>query len=167
MNPAAQTPLNSTAGNPLAGLHDIHLPASPSLWPPAPGWWLVLALCLFAGAIFILWWWRKHRWHKYILSRIKAEINKPGTDLSQQLAGLSAILRRVALKRYPREQVASLYGEDWLDFLQKTSHDKHFDRDIIQLLAEGLYQAKPDSTLLTNDAPLVQFIVNWVEENLS
>ena len=36
----------------LAQLRDIHLPADPSWWPPAPGWWL-LALLVLAAIFFM------------------------------------------------------------------------------------------------------------------
>ena len=34
-------------------LRDVHVPAAPSLWPPAPGWWLVAAAVL--AIIAIIW----------------------------------------------------------------------------------------------------------------
>lgn len=41
----------------LQQLKDIHLPADPSWWPPAPGWWLLLVAALIAA----LWCARKLR----------------------------------------------------------------------------------------------------------
>lgn len=167
MNPVTQTPLNSSAANPLQGLHDIHLPASPELWPLAPGWWIVLGISSLAAIIIAFWWWRKRRWQQFIMTQIEAVLKQPDSTLSQQLAGLSAILRRVALKRYPREQVAALHGQQWLDFLQQTSHNKHFNKSLLRPLAEDIYQHQPDSRLLTRDDPMVQLIIHWIQENLS
>ncbi len=167
MNPVTQAPVNSTAANPLQGLHDIHLPASPQLWPLAPGWWIVLGISFLIAVIIAIWWWRKRRWYQYIMTQIEAEINKPDTRLDEQLAGLSAILRRAALKRYPREQVAALHGEQWLDFLQQTSHNKYFDKTLLKPLAEDIYRQPAEAHLLTMDDPLVQAVIKWVQENLS
>ncbi len=167
MNPVTQTPLNGSAGNPLQGLHDIHLPTNPGFWPLPPGWWIVLGVIILFCIVITIWWWRKHCWKQYILTQVEAEINKPDTNLSQQLAGLSAIVRRVALRRYPREQVATLHGQNWLDFLQKNSKSRHFDRNILQPLADSIYQLKPGTALLTKEDPLVQFIIKWIQENLS
>ena len=45
--------------DPLAQLRDIHLPEAISVWPPAPGWWV-----LFIGIIALLatlaYYWRNH-----------------------------------------------------------------------------------------------------------
>ena len=32
-------------------LRDVHVPAAPSMWPPAPGWWLLAAAALTVIAV--------------------------------------------------------------------------------------------------------------------
>jgi hypothetical protein len=39
-------PNNNAAAGLLEQLQDIHAAAEPSLWPPAPGWWVLAAIIL-------------------------------------------------------------------------------------------------------------------------
>ena len=51
----------SNQGDPLAELRDIHLPEAVSLWPLAPGWWLLLALIAAVLGLSIAVWLRRYR----------------------------------------------------------------------------------------------------------
>jgi uncharacterized protein DUF4381 len=149
---AAPTP-NALAAAPtsdaLAALRDIHLPASVPLWPPAPAWWIVAALAL--AAAFGLAWWLRARWRSPrraarqeldALARAYAE----GRDVAGLAQDLSALLRRVALARHPREEVAALHGARWLEFLEANARGG-FPRDVAEALEAALYrQAQPGAS---------------------
>lgn len=115
MNP--QSPL-------MNELRGIHLPPDPSLWPPAPGWWIV---ALLAGVILwralvvarrVLNRARRRRKALAALASIHARVNAdPDATLC---ADLSVLLRRLAIGRFPREQVAALTGQPWLQFLERS-----------------------------------------------
>jgi len=48
--------------DPLAGLHDIHMPEAIGWWPPAPGWWLLLGLVFISiAALFFYRRWNASR----------------------------------------------------------------------------------------------------------
>lgn len=115
----------STGADPLAGLRDLHTPPPPSWWPPAPGWWLLAALALaaVAGAVVVLI--RRRRRAKPVraalaeLEAIFAALDDGGE--LHRVQSVSTLLKRVALLRYPRTEVAALSGERWVTFLQNTA----------------------------------------------
>lgn len=122
-------------------LRDIHLPAEPGFWPPAPGWWLFFAL-LVAWAFWLgrLGWHRYRQWRRR--RRILGELDRLQARELQGpalIAAVSALLKRVALSRYPRAEVAALTGEAWVAFLDRSGGDGRFARGAGRVLAEGAY----------------------------
>jgi len=114
MNPVQATPQE------MLQLKDIHLPLGPDMWPPAPGWWVLAAAALG----FLVWvtlqlyrLWRRHRLQKEILASLDALQLHSDEQIPQFLAEISILLRRVAMMKFPRQQVAALTGKGWLSFL--------------------------------------------------
>ena len=136
------------AADSLAALRDIHLPEAVSLWPLAPGWWVLLALlaaCIAAGAIG---WRRRRRSARRAALLLLAEVEdsfRTDGDTRRLAVSLSSLLRRVALLRFPRRDVASLHGEGWTSFLRAGANRVGFPADVARALEERLYQpAHPD-----------------------
>lgn len=105
----------------LSNLRDIVVPPEVSFWPPAPGWWIVaaaagLALALLAASAVV-----RHRRNAYRREALR-ELEKAGAQQA------SSILKRAALAAWPRDQVASLSGADWLAFLDRTGRTNAFTR---------------------------------------
>jgi hypothetical protein len=98
----------------LSNLRDIVIPDAPPFWPPAPGVWVALGMVV---AILIFVAWRLHTLHNRNAYR-KAGLMLLGSV--QTAYDVSVVLKRVALAVFPREQVASLYGDDWAAFLHQT-----------------------------------------------
>ncbi|WPL19365.1 hypothetical protein Thiowin_04482 [Thiorhodovibrio winogradskyi] len=144
-------------------LRDIHEPAPPSPWPPAPGWWLlaalVLALLIWLG---LLGWraWRRQRLRQRVLRELAA---LPATDdCAALIAGVSALLKRVALRQFARDQVAELTGTAWLEFLDQTGGKGQFTQGPGQALKQGPYAPDPDC-----DAPALRALARtWLTKNL-
>jgi hypothetical protein len=126
---------------PALPLRDIHPPPPPGWWPPAPGWWLLGALLLAGLAWLGLLALRAHR-HRRRRARLLAELQRlaDGADTDPALvAAVSALLKRVALARWPREQVAALTGADWLAWLDRTGGAGAFTDGPGRVLADGPY----------------------------
>jgi len=106
----------------LQQMQGIDLPASVSPWPLAPVWWAaILAVILTAVALGRRWWQRTalRRASVAAVNRQHERYRQRG-DPAELVKGLSILLRRIALARHPRRQVAGLQGDDWLAFLDQT-----------------------------------------------
>lgn len=156
-------------------LRDIHLPDSDALlpgialwWPPAPGWWLLLALLVIAG--LIAWHRRRSKGQRSQrqlalreLERIENRFGQQQDNEQQVLANLSVLLRRIAVNRYPREHVASLTGKRWLQFLDSVTGMDDFSKGAGCALAEAPY-----NPALAADIPeLLNVCRRWLEAEFS
>jgi hypothetical protein len=143
-----------TQSDPLAQLRDIHLPGSIEVWPPppgsigvwppAPGWWILAALCLVAVVLALRWLWTRWQANKY-RREARAQLDaillswESHGDTAQYLREYQLLLKRTALTRYSRETVASLTGEAWVDFLDRSSSSHEFTMGEGQKLIDGNY----------------------------
>ena len=106
--------MNSQEMLSLDNLNDIVIPDAPAWWPPAPGFWV---LCTFLGVVLLIIGYRFYlRWKHNRYRRAGLLLLEHASTEHE----VSVVLKRVALAAYPREQVASLYGSEWLDFLSQT-----------------------------------------------
>jgi len=127
-------------------LRDIHLPAPVSWWPPAIGWWILVAgiLCLMgAGA----WWWRRRIANRHAPATIaRQELDKLRTAWSQQgddqqlVNEISTWLRRAGMSLSSRHQAAGVTGESWWRLLDEIAGEKIFDDTEGRLLTQIPYQ---------------------------
>lgn len=136
------TPPTSEA---LAGLHDVVAPA-PVSWAPQAVGWAVLA----AVVVVLLAWWGWRTWKRAQANRYRkvalSEVNRVEKALREDawsdraaLGAVNEILKRTALTAWPRPEVASLAGEEWLRFLDATSDSHEFHDGPGRALADRVY----------------------------
>ncbi len=141
---ASLTSANPAAADPLAQLHDLHLPASVAAWPPAPGWWLVAALLITVIVVSVYRVSQNRRRNRYRrlaqqeLQQLLQQLPKSAPP-AQQLAALNNLLKRVALIAYPNTPVARLSGKAWAEFL--VAHCPSLSVNDFVLLSQGPYQS--------------------------
>jgi hypothetical protein len=140
----------------LDKLHDIHLPAIEGWWPPAPGWWLIVCVLLLLGFASVRLYLRYQRSLKVRALRALQQLTLSQQSPEQWLVSLSALLKRVAISRFGRVNVATLHGRAWTNFLNKHGKTDFFDQPQGQLLGNPLYQpaqsAQPDRKALLSAA---------------
>jgi len=155
----------SNTANPLEQLRDIHLPEPVSWWPPAPGWWLLVAVVLAVGAGFLLA--RKHvrqgRYRRTALAGLQAAYKALGStdDRRLFLEETSALLRRVAIQAYGRQEVAALTGMKWLAFLDRTGGTDQFSSGPGAVLADGHYRPRAE----VDSDQVFTLAQKWIQEH--
>jgi hypothetical protein len=104
--------------------------------------------------------WQRRRLALAELARLRAALGQE-CHSSRFAAGVSILLRRLALARYPRPYVAGLSGEHWLQFLDRTGGGGGFTIGPGRALATAPYclEAK-----LHADA-LYALAVEWIKHN--
>ena len=164
-------------------LRDIHLPDPISWWPPAPGWWVLLALVLLLVIAYFI-----HRRHKKLrLLRVEAlaEVAKirdqhiQRADPARVVNELSALLRRISVTVFPDQDIASLTGTPWLQFLdsvmsqatsQSTSQSKRkagalqhrFETGLGELFVSVQYQKNMSDVVIPVD-DLFELCSDWIK----
>ena len=140
--------------NPLTQLNDILAPSLPSFWPLAPLYWFLLGGGIIAllGALSLL---KKYKKHKLKQKKALQQLQ----HLKQSKANfvlLNQLLKGVALLYFPRQQVASLHGQQWFDFLQCYAQAPLFENK--QHFIKRLYQQDPEACCASDFAQAK----NWI-----
>jgi hypothetical protein len=152
---------------PALDLRDIHTAPPPEFWPPAPGWWLLGVLVIAVLTMTTVWLYRRYRLYRQ-KQQVLAELDRIKTlDADRQAAefttAVSTLLRRVALMRYARRQVAPLSGINWLHFLDETGGGGEFVSGAGQVLADGPYALHPQKVSADR---LLGLARSWIKKNL-
>ncbi len=119
------SPMSRNPADPLAALRDIHGPPAPDFWPPAPGWMVLVGLGIVVGLCAVVVatrWWRAGRFRREALASLRSlrARHAAGAADTEIAMALSTLMRRVALTRHPRDEVAGLTGDRWLAWLEST-----------------------------------------------
>jgi hypothetical protein len=137
----------------LSKLHDFYQPPPPSWMPQTAGWYAILALFgvfaiwLFARAIAR---WMSNRYRREALQQLQ----------NAHASQFSALLKRTAMAAWPREDVASLSGEEWLKFLSESSGLHEFKSAPGSLIEDSALTGQ--SITAADEQRLRQLASEWV-----
>ncbi|MCK4842874.1 MAG: DUF4381 domain-containing protein [Methylococcales bacterium] len=143
-------------------LRDIHLPDAVGWWPPAIGWWiLAIVMPLLCWLIIWVYKWITRRTATKTAKKLLVKI-KSDSDLTdeQKLIALSTLIRRVAISISPRKEVASLTGQAWLTYLDRSVKESAFSQGIGQCFADRHYQKNTATHL--NMPELIKLCEDWL-----
>lgn len=151
----------------LDRMHDLVAPPPVPWWPPAPGWYWVLgillvALVYLAGCAFSRW--QKNRYRREALAEYHRLTAGLSGDRVGVMTGLAELVKRAAVSAFPRTEVASLTGDGWLAFLDRSAGMKGFSSETGWLLEKAAYGtgADPGEGKAREAAALVE---HWLKKH--
>jgi len=161
--------MNATS---LQNLHDIIVPEPVAWLPPAPGWYvlgigLLLTFGWFSIQRYLMW--QRNRYRREALAELK-EIGKKLEDPSsyrQLLPQIPQLVKRTAIAGYTRDAVASLSGDEWLAFLDKTGSTHSFSGKSRCILIDCSYQTATHRAQFSNEqiAELQKAVFYWIKNH--
>ena len=95
-------------------LHDLYEPPPVPFSFGAPGWYVLGGIVLVAAILVTVF-----RVRKYVKNRYRRDALR-SLNVLEHPSDLFVVLKKTAIHAFGREEVASLYGEGWITFLDKT-----------------------------------------------
>lgn len=140
----------------LPQLAPLREPMAISWWPPAPGWWVVLALSLALLVGFSLW--LRERRLRTAYRRIALAALDELRSREARQNELNWLLKAAALRAYPHERIARLHGAQWQQFLA-SSCPKVASGAFAEL--DNLYQREPSPV----SSQLFDAAEHWIRQH--
>lgn len=165
--------MKSTNPASLQNLNDIVMPANIGWWPLATGWYFLLGLLLlvFAWSVYrLLQHWLKNRYRREALHELQLLENsiQNSTQRDAGLRQIPVLLKRTALSAYPREQVASLTGKDWISFLNSCIKNTAFSEPVASTLEQAAYSTGELGWIdSASSAALLSASRHWLKDHQS
>ena len=146
-------------------LRDIHLPESVSMWPLAYGWWILLAVIILIGSLAIFIYLRNKKRKIAAITLARAEFLKiymeyeKNRDSLNFIRQVSILFRRLSISLFPRTEVASLTGDDWLEFLDSKISGQPFTQGKGRILIDAPYRQYIESDDVDE---IIQHCRDWI-----
>lgn len=135
----------------LQQLRDIHLPADPSWWPPAPGWWL-LALAMLAAALWGVGMLRQAvlrrrpiREARALYAKLYGDYRKGLVDATDYLHQANELLKRLFIHGLHLDEARPANDAAWLELLDSGSRTSGFSRGPGRQLGNQRFRPEPDA----------------------
>lgn len=126
-----------------------------------PAWyvlWVVLVIIITYGIYKLA---KKHKQNAYRRLALQA-INNIKLESNQTLNTLKIVLKQVAITKYGRDEVAALYGKNWLTFLESKAKNTPFTKHPILIKNEFKINKSEDKEAIN---ALLILSKKWINEH--
>lgn len=114
--------------------------------------WIWIGLTMLAVTV----WFISKKYKKYRVNHYRRVALQEIAQSNRDPVLLANILRRTALVAFPRSQVASLHGDDWLAFLNRTYPGEEFSSELGRVLISAPYTNHPTKSDITS------LVTQWI-----
>lgn len=158
----------------IKGLIEISLPQPVSYWPQTIGWYILFGLLFLAAA-----WmgYRRYRYHKtnkyrrWALTKLDdiERVLKQDWGKEKTLSEIPVLVKRTALHCFPRENIASLSGDDWLRFLDTSYGGTDFHSGPGKILEQTAYRNAQQLEQYKKEdiQQLIDVVRRWIKKHRS
>ncbi len=142
------TVMDKTAAAQQLQLRDIHMPEVPSIWPLAPGWWVLIVVALIS-VYFLYKIWKKQHHKKQLIMLMQQQLTtihdefRSNKDKHKLAVAVSDLLKRFVRFVLKDSSATSLIGQDWLDYLNSKSNTDVFNKFKVPL-TQAQYIQSPE-----------------------
>ncbi len=158
-----------TAGDSYAlPLRGYHMPDPVSWWPPAPGWWGIIALGLVGIVLFFYVAEKKQQdaWRIKAVSLLDSIFHNTSQEASPHALAkqTSILLRRICKSRFPENPGIHLVGEEWLTFLDHCAYGPEKEQSFfLNKTGRQLIHAAYDRSVSTLDRKALYAVcLSWI-----
>jgi len=129
-------------------LRDIHMPDAPSIWPLAPGWWVLIVLALIV-TYFLYKYWKKQHKKKQLIALMQQQLTmihdefRVNKDKHKLAVAVSDLLKRFVRFVLKDSTATSLTGQQWIDYLNSKTNGDAFSQFTLPL-TQAQYIQSPD-----------------------
>jgi hypothetical protein len=130
--------------------------------------WKVLFFIVFLTILFIAYKYyvnyKHNAYRREAIAEIQALINNETESSSAFISKIMFLIKQTALQTYDRKTVASLKGETWLTFLDKTLNQSFYINHQ-EIIASALYKNEfnNDNTFSKND--FANMSIKWIKNH--
>ena len=146
----------------LQQLRDIHLPADPSWFPPAPGWWV---LVVFALGLLLWAAWRIAAWQearkpiksaRRIYLSLCADRSAGALDDRDFLHAVNELLKRLLIHGLGEQEARRANDQTWLELLDQRSETTAFSQGAGRALGNQRFGPEPEVDLKALHAAVIR-----------
>ena len=128
-----------------------------------PAWYVLSIFLLLVAILLFFKWLKRYRKNAYRREALKTlseiEQNSQSHNEANLLNDILVLLKLVAIEAFGRQQVAQLYGNDWLEFLDSKGKNTTFTY-YKQHIGNTLYNAIPVD--LKESKALIDLSKQWI-----